>query len=100
MGSMSPSDMAQLRISSLSHMHSIAPQLRKPDQASVIARKRLCHYFENQILQAPHIFYEDPALEEFDLYTGTLNSYSDDGKSKDFRIYRADTDLKRKIWLP
>ena len=57
----------------------------------MIARKRIANYFENQVLQAPHIFYYDSVMEDFDLHTGTGEKYGDDRDStRDFRLYEAD----------
>lgn len=39
-------------------------------------------------------------MEGFDLHTGTGERYGDDkDSSRDFRLYEADNEQKRKIWL-
>lgn len=59
----------------------------------------MSHYFQHQIAQAPHIYYQDESLLDFDLYTGGGDVYGDGKSSRDFRLYRADDADKRKVWL-
>jgi len=38
-------------------------------------------------------------MENFDLFTGASDTYGDGKSSRDFRLYRADDALRRKVWL-
>ena len=99
LGGVSPSDLAYYRLGHMAYLHSPESQFQKITQQTIIARKRFSHFFQHQVLQSPHIFYEDAKLEAFDLHTGTGEVYGDMKSSRDFRLYRADEELKRKVWL-
>ena len=99
LGGISHSDLAFFRLGDMAYLYSPDSHLEPLKQNKVIARKRMSNYFEEHVLHAPHIFYQDQSMEEFDLYSGSTNYYGDKDTSRDFRLYRADERNRRKIWL-
>lgn len=99
LGGISPSDLSFHRLGDLTYMHSCKTQLQPLEQKTVIGRKRISHFFQHQVLQSPNVYYEDETMETLDVFTGAGDHYGDEKSTRDFRLYRAEPDGKRKIWL-
>ena len=91
LGGMAASDLDYYRLSSYKYYGDVSSLFKQVTPGSIIARKRMNHYFEQELSTSP-------AVHSFtDNFQQTLGG--DEHGQEDYRLFELNHRLKRKIWL-